>query len=265
MTSLQPRRIACLILLLVVAVAGAASSLAEEQQQQRLAPSFQREVLPVALEVTPGESILKPGESRTLQVLAREADGSTRDVTWLAQFFSNDEALVRVTPAGLVTARAYGEASVRIHFLNLVQVVRFTIPFPNEVPAVVAADRRNAIDGPVFDKLRVLRLPPAEDCSDAEFVRRAFLDTIGVLGVITTRWSASPRTIFTTSPRFLGKPLWIARTRSRAAPDCWCRRAKSKNSTSRSPTLYLLPSPGKTQGRAGLDLVRRAVERWQAR
>jgi hypothetical protein len=171
------------------------------------------EALPVDLEVTPGESILEPGETRSLQVLAREADGSTRDVTWLAQFFSNDEARVRVTPEGVVTARDYGEVSVRVHFLNLVQVVRFTMPFPNEVPAELYSSRNNVIDGPVFEKLQALRLPPAENCTDAEFVRRAFLDTIGILPTQeeVTAFTAdeSPDKRAALADQLLARPEWI--------------------------------------------------------
>jgi len=139
------------------------------------------EAMPVALDVTPGKSILQPGDSLSLKVLAREADGSTKDVTWLAQFFSNDEALLEVTPAGKVKARDHGEATVRVHFLNLVQVVRFTMPFEHEVSPELYQEQHNAIDAPLFAKLKALRIPPAEDCGDAEFVRRAYLDTIGVL------------------------------------------------------------------------------------
>lgn len=140
------------------------------------------EAMPLTLDVTPSASSMRPGESQTLTVLAREADGSTTDVTWLAQFFSNDEARLEVTPAGKVTARSHGEASVRIHFLNLVQVVRFTMPFEqHEVSPELYRERRNAIDAPLFNKLEALRLPPADDCGDAEYVRRAYLDTIGVL------------------------------------------------------------------------------------
>ena len=139
------------------------------------------EAMPVALDVTPNESTLRPGDSLTLKVLARESDSSTSDVTWLAQFFSNDEALLHVTPEGKVTARGHGDATVRVHFLNLVQVVRFTIPFEHEVSPELYTEHRSAIDAPLFAKLEALRLPPAEDCGDAEFVRRAYLDTIGVL------------------------------------------------------------------------------------
>jgi hypothetical protein len=171
------------------------------------------EPMPVALEVTPGESILQPGESRTLQVLAREADGSTTDVTWLAQFFSNDEALLGVTPAGEATARGCGEASARVHFLNLVAVVRFTMPFPNTVPAEVYAEHRNALDDPVFAKLQALGLPPAEDCGDAEFIRRAFLDTLGVLPtaeeVTAFLGDTSPDKRAALADHLLARPEWL--------------------------------------------------------
>lgn len=171
------------------------------------------EPMPVALEVTPGESVLQSGGSLTLKVMAREADGRTSDVTWLAQFFSNDEALLRVTPEGKVTARGYGEASVRVHFLNLVQVVTCTMPYPHEVAPEVYAERRSAVDGPVFSKLQQLRLPPAEDCSDAEFVRRAFLDATGVLPtpeeVTTFTTDSSPGKRAALVDRLLDSPEWL--------------------------------------------------------
>src|SRR6202049_4242935 len=38
----------------------------------------------------PGNRLLKPGEQLQLQVQAEFTDGQSRDVTWLAQFVSND-------------------------------------------------------------------------------------------------------------------------------------------------------------------------------
>jgi hypothetical protein len=43
------------------------------------------------------------------------------------------------------------------------------------------AERRNFIDDLVLEKLQSLNLPPSPRCTDEEFIRRAFLDTIGVL------------------------------------------------------------------------------------
>ena len=34
-------------------------------------------------------------------------------------------------------------------------------------------------------KLRELRLPPSGQCSDAEFIRRAYLDAAGILPTVT--------------------------------------------------------------------------------
>src|SRR4030095_6070885 len=43
------------------------------------------------------------------------------------------------------------------------------------------APRRNLIDELVLEKLAALNLPPSPPCSDSEFIRRAFIDTVGTL------------------------------------------------------------------------------------
>jgi hypothetical protein len=135
----------------------------------------------ISLEVLPGDRLTAPGETQQLLVRARYADGRVRDVTWLAQFFSNDETTISVKPAGLVKPLRCGEGGVRVHFQGLVQVARFTMPYPHTVAAEVYAARQNVVDEPVFKKLQQLHLPPAGPCSDAQFLRRAFLDATGTL------------------------------------------------------------------------------------
>jgi len=135
----------------------------------------------VSLEILPGDREMQPGDAQQLLVRARSSDGRVRDVTWLAQFFSNDETTVSVKPNGVVKARQAGEGTVRVHFQGLVQVVRFTMPHVNDVSGADFASQQNAIDAPLFAKLRALRVPPSPACDDATFVRRAFLDTIGAL------------------------------------------------------------------------------------
>src|SRR5207253_6468618 len=39
----------------------------------------------------------------------------------------------------------------------------------------------NYVDHLVFEKLRILSIPPAEVCTDQEFVRRAYLDLCGII------------------------------------------------------------------------------------
>ncbi len=133
------------------------------------------------LEILPGDRELRLGETQQLLVRAHYADGRVRDVTWLAQFFSNDEATLGVKPDGLVKALRCGETSVRVHFQGQVEVARFTMPYANEVAPELFAQRQNALDEPVFKKLAALHLPPAAPCDDATFLRRATLDATGTL------------------------------------------------------------------------------------
>ena len=133
------------------------------------------------LEVLPGDRKMRVGEMQQLLVRAHYSGGRSRDVTWLAQFFSNDENVVAAKPNGRLKALREGETSVRIHFQSCVSVVSVTIPYARELPGADFTSTRNAIDGPVFAKLAALRIPPSTDASDEAFIRRAFLDTIGTL------------------------------------------------------------------------------------
>ncbi|MDB6151799.1 MAG: hypothetical protein JWL90_252, partial [Chthoniobacteraceae bacterium] len=104
-----------------------------------------------------------------------------RDVTWLSQFFSNDDTTVSVKPDGLVKALRAGESSVRVHFQGQVDVIRFTMPFETMVASEQFNARQNAIDLPVFEKLKALHIPPSPPCDDQTFLRRASLDATGTL------------------------------------------------------------------------------------
>ena len=86
-----------------------------------------------SVRVEPSQKIMGFQQTQPLRVLATFADGTERDVTWLAQFFSNDEATVRVSEGGLVKVLRYGETSVRAHFQGQVAVVNFTAPYENAV------------------------------------------------------------------------------------------------------------------------------------
>ncbi|HYG78568.1 MAG TPA: DUF1549 domain-containing protein [Planctomycetota bacterium] len=136
---------------------------------------------PARLEVFPGDRTMKVGEKQRLLVRAHYADGRVRDVTWLSQFFSNDETVVSVSQQGLVTALRPGAAGVRVHFQNHVEVLIFTTPHEYKVAPDQYTAKNNFIDEHVFGMLQKLRIPPSENCSDAAFIRRAFLDATGTL------------------------------------------------------------------------------------
>lgn len=128
----------------------------------------------------PGKS-LKPGQTLNLKVTASYADGSSRDVTWLTQFASNDAGMASVDAAGLVEVKRNGETAIRASYQGLVAVVIVTAPFDRPVPPAKLAAKNNFIDEHVMKKLGELRIEPSGLSSDSEFLRRVFLDTIGVL------------------------------------------------------------------------------------
>ena len=135
------------------------------------------------LEILPDASVLRPEMKQQLVVLAHFSDGHVEDVTRWAKFTSTNESVAQVGDNGLVSVMGYGEGAVTAWYLSRVVIASVTAPYPTPVPAEVfaKAERRNFIDELVLAKLASLNIPPSPPASDAEFLRRAFLDTIGVL------------------------------------------------------------------------------------
>lgn len=138
----------------------------------------------VKITVEPSERILAPKAEQQLVVTGHYTDGSTRDVTKLAMYQSNESVIAAVTPEGKVKAGPLpGEAAIMARFMEKFAVCTIIIPLPGVVSADVYAKlpRRNFIDGLVWDKLRQLGVTPSPSCNDATFLRRAHLDAIGRL------------------------------------------------------------------------------------
>ena len=138
--------------------------------------------IPLAkLEILPGDRRMTPGEKQRLLVKATYADGRTADVTNLALFVSNDLALASVTENGLVTMLRSGESSVIAKYRDKLAVVRVMSPFNQPINPKAFSARANFIDDLVNAKLKDLHIEPSGRCSDAEYLRRAYVDAIGTL------------------------------------------------------------------------------------
>lgn len=136
----------------------------------------------VKLEVYPRERILKrPAHTQQIVALGHFSDGSIRDVTSLAVFSSSDEAVATVDANGLVVAQDRGEAAILARFLDKIETS--SMMFLKEVPGFkwTPPAENNFVDHHVFAKLNQLQILPSELCTDEEFVRRLYLDVIGVL------------------------------------------------------------------------------------
>ncbi|GDY20144.1 S-layer protein [Verrucomicrobiota bacterium] len=134
------------------------------------------------LEVLPPAALLQPGATQQLSVRATFSDGHVEDVTRWAKFNAVNTSVAGVDESGRVTVSGHGETTVSAWFLSQLAITTITSPYAKPVPASLftSSPRRNFIDDLVLEKLRELNLPPSPRSTDSEFLRRAFLDTIGV-------------------------------------------------------------------------------------
>ncbi len=142
------------------------------------------------IDVAPSRQVLvDPAQSVSLRVWATFSDGSRRDVTRLA-CYETSNAVAGVTADGRVQRRQMGETTVLVRYLNRRAAVQLAF-IPNRPPLTPqqiaqawggrAPGPAQLIDYAVAQKLQSLRMLPSPLCSDSVFLRRVFLDTLGVL------------------------------------------------------------------------------------
>ncbi|MBL4883417.1 MAG: DUF1549 domain-containing protein [Planctomycetaceae bacterium] len=137
----------------------------------------------ISLEVEPASGLVQRGGEQQLQVVAKYSDGSIRDVTPLALYESNTEAMAQVSEAGLVRVSDIpGKAAVMVRYQGRVAV--FTASVPLGVPVDNLPEIRNFVDENVFANLKEIGIPPSAVCDDATFLRRVSLDIAGRLPTI---------------------------------------------------------------------------------
>ncbi len=146
------------------------------------------------LEILPAGVRLSAGDKQSLVVRAHFSDGHFEDVTRWAKYTSTNHTACSVDEQGLVSVTGSGEAAIVAWYLAQNVAATVTVPYPQAVQseAYTLASQANIIDQLVVDKLRALNMPPSPICTDGEYLRRAHLDTLGVLPTAdeTTRFLA---------------------------------------------------------------------------
>lgn len=133
-----------------------------------------------AFEIEPKKATLKRQTTQQLKALARYTDGSTRDVTALALFESNDRAMAEVNDSGLVSVLDLpGKVSIMVRYQGRVAVFNAAVPLGATIGTL--PPEKNFIDAAVFANLKELGIPPSPVCDDATFLRRVTLDIAGRL------------------------------------------------------------------------------------
>ena len=150
--------------------------------QQGAPFALENEAKLASVSVEPREQSYKKGASQELKVTAKYSDGSTRDVTDLTEYLSQDKEMATVDEHGHVKVGTLsGEGVIVVRYMGLVDVARVTVPAEKTYPADRYAKLpvNNEIDRLVHEKHQKLGLLPSATCTDEEFIRRVSLDLIG--------------------------------------------------------------------------------------
>ncbi len=133
------------------------------------------------------EFSLAPEEQESLRVIAHYSDGSSRDVTELTTYLSNQDAVVSVASNGQMKVGPLpGETAIMARYMNHICVANVVIPQTEPLAEEVFAElpRSGFIDDLVYAKLQKLGIEPSQPISDPLFMRRVHLDLIGRLPTV---------------------------------------------------------------------------------
>ena len=133
------------------------------------------------LEIYPPQSVIE-GKDSTQQFIsvAHYSDDTTRDVTNLSAFMTNNATSAAIDKDGKVTAGARGEAFVMARFETHTEG-RQVLVLPKDLQYEAPEISGNYIDQLVGKKLNQLRILPSGLCTDEEFLRRITIDITGQL------------------------------------------------------------------------------------
>ncbi len=133
------------------------------------------------IEVFPKQIVLEgPQATQQVTVRATYSDGTDRDVTSLALFMSNNDPVAKVSKGGVVTSAERGAAFMLARF-DVYSVTAQVIVIPQGlVYERPKAEEYNYVDAAVNERLHRLRIAPSGLCTDEEYVRRVYIDVVGL-------------------------------------------------------------------------------------
>ena len=137
-----------------------------------------------SIRVEPSERILQFHDTLQLKVIALYSDGHEVDVTRLARFQSNREAVADVDERGKVSVKeTAGDVAIMAAYLETIAMFTGLVPRNGQTGSEggFEAPPSLAIDRLVDAKLKKLHIVASPICDDAMYLRRVSLDVIGRL------------------------------------------------------------------------------------
>jgi len=135
------------------------------------------------LELSPSHVVLTNGATQQLTARAFFNDEHSEDVTRWVKYTAANASVTQVDDRGLVAVVGNGEGPITGWYLSRIAIATVSVPYTNALSPELFAreERRNFIDDLILKKLQSLNSPPSPRSSDSEFIRRVYLDTIGLL------------------------------------------------------------------------------------
>jgi hypothetical protein len=134
-----------------------------------------------SIEILPKEAEMDlAGRSQQFLVIAKYADGSTHDVTREAHFSVSNTEVTDVNKDGLVKGLRRGEAALLVRYEGIYGTALLTIMGDRSGYQWTDVPEHNFVDKHVNAKLRKMKILPSELTTDAEFMRRVYLDLTGL-------------------------------------------------------------------------------------
>ena len=134
----------------------------------------------VSVRLVPDKLILRPGQKHRLQLIADYDNGTSRDVTRLGIITANNTQYADVEGEGIVVAGDAGETAIVGRFERVFSATSVMILKPDAKFIPTQSPQEHLIDKHVIDKLNRLKITSSPLAGDEEFLRRVYLDLVGV-------------------------------------------------------------------------------------
>ena len=136
------------------------------------------------IEVQPMNPIVESTSARQqVRVVAFYRDGSSRDVTREAFIESGNTEVATTNATGLLSAVRRGEAPILARFEGAYAATTLTVMGKRDRYELQPHEAWSRIDDLVAEKWQRVKVVPSELCDDATFLRRVYLDLIGLATV----------------------------------------------------------------------------------
>jgi hypothetical protein len=119
-------------------------------------------------------------KTEPLKVVAKYSDGSSRTVNDLALYLTNNKSTADINDMGVITPGNKGDTFVFARFNKYTTGAEMIVLPQDKHFKWPKITETSYIDQTVDAKLKYLRIVPSGLCTDEEFLRRAYLDIVGV-------------------------------------------------------------------------------------